>query len=56
VRVPVVIGLLFTLGLAAATVVDFVRHGVTGLGIVSACLVALFGVALVGMIRQPPRE
>ena len=54
-RIPVLIALVFTLALGAATVIDFVRHGVTGLGIVSACLVVLFGVALVGVIRQPPR-
>jgi hypothetical protein len=56
VRIPVFIGLVLTLALAAATVADFVSHGVTGLGVVSACIVVFFGVALIGMIRQPPRE
>jgi hypothetical protein len=55
-RIPVLIALVFTLALAAATVADFVRHGVTGLGVVSACIVVLFGFAIVGVIRQPPRE
>jgi hypothetical protein len=55
-RIPILIALLFTLAMAAATVRDFVRNGVTGLGVVSACIVVLFGVAIVGVIRQPPRE
>jgi hypothetical protein len=55
-RIPVLIALVFTLALAAGTAVDFVRHGVTGLGVVSACIVVLFGIAIVGVIRQPPRE
>jgi hypothetical protein len=55
-RIPVLIGLVFTLALAAATVVSFVRSGVTGLGVVSACIVVVLGVAIVGVIRQPPRE
>ncbi len=55
-RIPLLIALLFTLALGAATVTSFVRSGVTGLGIVSACLVLVIGVAIVGAIRQPPRE
>jgi hypothetical protein len=50
------IALAFTLVLAAATVVSFARDGVTGLGVVSTCIVLLFGVAIVGMLRQPPRQ
>jgi hypothetical protein len=55
-RIPVFIALVFTLALAAATVAGFVSNGVTGLGVVSACIVVLFGIAIVGVIRQPPRE
>ena len=55
-RLPVFIALLFTIALGAATVVDIVRNGVTGLGVVSACLVVLFGIAIVGVIRQTPRQ
>ncbi len=54
-RIPVLIALVFTIALAVATVADFVRNGVTGLGVVSAAIVVLFGLAVVGMIRQPPR-
>jgi hypothetical protein len=56
VRIPVLIALVFTLALAAATIADFASNGVTGLGVVSACIVVFFGLALVGLIRQPPRE
>jgi hypothetical protein len=55
-RIPILIALVFTLALAAATVLGFVRDGVTGLGVVSACIVVLFGIAIVGVILQPPRE
>jgi hypothetical protein len=55
-RIPVLIALVFTLALAVATVADFIRNGVTGLGVVSACIVVLLGFAMVGVMRQPPRE
>jgi hypothetical protein len=50
------ISLLFTLALAAGTVYGFVHDGVTGLSVLSACIVVLFTVAIVGVIRQPPRQ
>jgi hypothetical protein len=56
VRLPIFIALVFTIALAAATVASFIHSGVTGLGVVSACIVVLFGFAIVGVIRQPPRE
>jgi hypothetical protein len=56
VSIPVLIALVFTIGLAAATVAGFASKGVTGLGIVSACIVVLLAIAIVGLIRQPPRE
>jgi hypothetical protein len=50
------IALAFTLVLAAATVVSFAKDGVTGLGVLSAFIVVLLGIAFVGAIRQPPRQ
>jgi hypothetical protein len=55
-RVPVFIALVFTLALAAATVYGFVHNGVTGLAVISACIVVLLAIAIVGVIRQPPRQ
>lgn len=55
-RLPILlIALLFTIGLGAATVISFVKSGITGLGVISACIVVLLGIALVGAIRTPPR-
>jgi hypothetical protein len=53
-RLPVLVAFLFTIALGVATVVSFVRDGVTGLGVVSACIVLLFAFAIVGVLRQPP--
>jgi hypothetical protein len=50
------IALLFTLALAYLTVVDFVRYGVTALGVLGVLIVALFAVGIVGALRHPPRE
>ena len=55
-RLPIFIALVFTLALAAGTVYGFVHNGVTGLSVISACIVVLFAVAIVGVIRQPPRQ
>jgi hypothetical protein len=50
------IALVFTALLGYLTVVDFVRHGVTALGVLGVLIVALFAIGTVGALRQTPRE
>jgi Na+/proline symporter len=50
------IALVFIGGLAALTITDFVRHGITGLGVVSVLVLILFTVGIVGALRHPPQE
>ena len=52
--VVLTITLVFIGLLAALTVSDFVRNGVTGLGVVSVLVLILFGVGIVGALRHPP--
>lgn len=50
------IAVVFIALLAYLTVVDFVRDGVTAVGIVSLLIVVLFTVGIVGALRHPPEE
>jgi hypothetical protein len=50
------IALVFTALLGYLTVVDFVRHGVTALGVLGVLIVGFFAVGFVGVLRQTPRE
>jgi hypothetical protein len=50
------VALAFVAGLAALTVSDFARNGVTALGVISALIVVLFMVGIIGALRQPPRQ
>jgi hypothetical protein len=50
------IALVFTSLLAYLTVVDFVRYGVTVLGVLGVLIVLLFGIGIVGALRHPPRQ
>jgi hypothetical protein len=50
------IALVFTTLLGYLTVVDFVRNGVTALGVLGVLIVALFAIGVVGALRHPPRE
>jgi hypothetical protein len=52
--VVLTITLVFIGLLGALTVSDFVRNGVTGLGVVSVFVLVLFGVGIVGALRHPP--
>ncbi len=52
--VVLTITLVFIGLLAALTVSDFVRNGVTGLGVVSVLVLILIGVGIVGALRHPP--
>jgi hypothetical protein len=55
-RVVLTIALLFIAMLGALTVADFVRNGVTPLGIVAVLVLALFMIGIVGALRGPPSE
>jgi hypothetical protein len=35
---------------------DFIKHGVTGLGILAVLVIVLFGVGIVGALRHPPDQ
>lgn len=48
--------LVFTLLLAYLTIVDFVRHGLTAIGVLGTVIVILFGVGFVGALRHPPQQ
>ncbi|MGI8412963.1 MAG: hypothetical protein ACR2QA_10875 [Solirubrobacteraceae bacterium] len=50
------VSLLFIALLGVMTVRDFVRNGVTGLGVVSTAIVVLFAIGIVGALRHPPDE
>jgi len=50
------VALLFIAMLAALTIADFVRNGVTPLGVVAVLVLALFMIGIVGALRQPPNE
>jgi hypothetical protein len=50
------VALLFIAMLAALTVADFVRNGITPLGVVAVLILALFMIGIVGALRQPPNE
>ena len=47
--------LVFIAGLGALTIEDFIRHGVTAVGIIAVAILALFSIGIVGALRQPPR-
>ncbi len=55
-RVVFAIALVFTALLAYLTVVDFVRNGVTGLGVLGVLIVGLFAIGIVGALRHPPNQ
>jgi hypothetical protein len=50
------IAVLFIALLAFLTIRDFVRTGVTPLGVVSVLILLLFTIGIVGALRQPPDE
>jgi hypothetical protein len=50
------IALVFIGGLAALTIADFLKYGVTGLGVLSALILVLFAVGIVGALRHPPDD
>jgi hypothetical protein len=48
--------LVFTGALAVLTVLDFVKYGVTAVGLLAVLIVVLFMTGIVGALRHPPRE
>jgi hypothetical protein len=52
--VVLTITLVFIGLMGALTVSDFIRNGVTGLGVVSVLVLVLFGVGILGALRHPP--
>jgi hypothetical protein len=54
--VVLTITLVFIGLLAALTVSDFVRNGVTGLGVLSVLVLLLFAIGIVGALRHPPDQ
>ena len=50
------IALVFTALLAYLTIVDFVRHGLTAVGVLGTLIVIIFGVGFVGALRHPPQQ
>lgn len=50
------VSLVFIALLGVMTVRDFARNGVTGLGVVSAAIVVLFAIGIVGALRHPPDQ
>jgi hypothetical protein len=57
VRVAVLtIALAFIVGLGVLTVVEFIDHGLTGVGVLAVGILFLFSVGIVGALRHPPRE
>ena len=54
--VVLAIALVFIGVLGARTVSDFVKEGVTGLGVLSVLVLVLFSVGIVGALRHPPDQ
>ena len=50
------IAVVFTVLLGYLTVLDFVRHGVTAIGVLGVLIVVLFGIGFVGALRHPPQQ
>ena len=50
------LALVFIVGMAVLTVLDFARHGVTGLGVVGLLVVIVVGVGIIGALTEPPRK
>ena len=51
-----VVTLVFIAVLGALTISDFVNNGVTVVGILAVMILVLFGVGIVGALRQPPQQ
>lgn len=50
------IALVFIVLLAYLTIVDFVHHGVTAIGVLAVMIVLLFSIGIIGALRHPPEQ
>jgi lipopolysaccharide export LptBFGC system permease protein LptF len=50
------IAVVFVIGMAVLTALDFERNGVTGLGIVGLIVVIIIGVGVIGALTEPPKK
>ena len=50
------VAVVFVIGMAVLTALDFERNGVTGLGIVGLIVVIVVGVGVIGALTEPPRK
>jgi hypothetical protein len=50
------IAVVFIIGMAVLTALDFERNGVTGLGIVGLIVVIVVGVGIIGALTEPPKK
>jgi hypothetical protein len=48
------IAVVFTVLLGYLTVLDFVRHGLTAIGVLGVLIVIVFGIGFVGALRHHP--
>ncbi len=54
--VVLVIALAFIAGLGALTVLEFVRYGITVIGVLAVFVLLLFTIGIVGALREPPQQ
>jgi len=50
------IALLFIAGFAALTALDYVRYGVTAIGVLAVLILVLLMVGIVAAVRHPPSK
>lgn len=50
------IALVFIILLAYLSIVDFVHHGVTALGVIGLMIVLLFTIGILSALRHPPEQ
>jgi len=56
-RTPVLVAaLVFIVLLATLTIEEFVRQGVTAVGILAILIIVLFAVGIIGALRDQPPE
>jgi hypothetical protein len=55
-RSVLVVTLVFIALLAAVTIEELVRQGVTAVSILAVLIIVLFAIGIVGALRNPPSE
>jgi hypothetical protein len=50
------IALVFIVLLAYLTIIDFIHHGVTAIGVLGVMIVLLFSIGIIGALRHPPER